>query len=178
MSSCQRARMSAWGLAILGPLPAARHAHATTRPVARLGRLWGVLALHSMIARLGGYRLSLHSGSEKFRVYPALKWATDGNFRIKTSGTSWLTALDVIAERDNVLHRSIVALAWSTLAVNRREYMVGIKKDTTTNQAMHVCYGTAIQEYREAIYGVLWDARERYYELLQEKFSKHLRALQ
>ena len=53
---------------------------------------------HHAVAQLhGGYKISMHTGSDKFSVYPQLVEATAGRIHLKTSGTSWLTALTVIA---------------------------------------------------------------------------------
>ena len=53
---------------------------------------------HQAIAELlGPYKLSLHSGSDKLSIYPALARATGGRFHVKTAGTSYLEALRVVA---------------------------------------------------------------------------------
>ena len=59
------------------------------------------VALHAAIARtLGEYRLSIHSGSDKFSVYAAIVEGTGGRFHLKTSGTSYLIALRTVAWTD------------------------------------------------------------------------------
>src|SRR5690606_34105975 len=56
-----------------------------------LAELTRTLAGHAGIARaLGPYKLSLHSGSDKFSVYPAIAEATGGLVHLKTAGTSYL----------------------------------------------------------------------------------------
>jgi hypothetical protein len=53
---------------------------------------------HARVARaLGPYKLSLHSGSDKFSVYPLIAEATGGLVHLKTAGTSYLEALRVAA---------------------------------------------------------------------------------
>ena len=48
---------------------------------------------HAALAeQLGPYKLSLHSGSDKLSMYPALARATEGRFHVKTAGTSYLVA--------------------------------------------------------------------------------------
>ena len=55
------------------------------------------LNVHAEIARaLGPYKLSLHSGSDKFSVYPLFARATRGLLHLKTAGTSYLEALRVL----------------------------------------------------------------------------------
>lgn len=63
---------------------------------------------HQAIAELlGPYKLSLHSGSDKLAIYPALARATGGRFHVKTAGTSYLEALRVVAHHDASLFRRI-----------------------------------------------------------------------
>ena len=47
--------------------------------------------------RLGPYKLSVHSGSDKFSAYPAIAEATGGVLHLKTAGTSYLEALRAVA---------------------------------------------------------------------------------
>ena len=67
---------------------------------------------HAAIADLlGPYKLSLHSGSDKLSMYPALARATKGRFHVKTAGTSYLEALRVVARHESSLFRRIVTFA-------------------------------------------------------------------
>ena len=54
--------------------------------------------IHAGLARaLGPYKLSLHSGSDKYSTYPLIAEATGGVVHLKTAGTSWAESLRVIA---------------------------------------------------------------------------------
>jgi hypothetical protein len=67
---------------------------------------------HAAIAgMLGPYKLSLHSGSDKLSMYPALARATGGKYHVKTAGTSYLEALRVVARHDTGLFRRIIDFA-------------------------------------------------------------------
>lgn len=56
---------------------------------------------HLAIAdRFGGYKLSVHSGSDKFSVYEVVGSLNLGAVHVKTAGTSYLEALRTIAECD------------------------------------------------------------------------------
>ncbi|MEK6234774.1 MAG: tagaturonate epimerase family protein, partial [Planctomycetales bacterium] len=67
------------------------------------------LEQHAAVANsLGPYKLSLHSGSDKLSMYPALARATQGRFHVKTAGTSYLEALRAPAECDASLFREII----------------------------------------------------------------------
>jgi tagaturonate epimerase len=77
-----------------------------------LERFQQAMTDHAMIAReMGPYKVSLHSGSDKLSLYPILARATNGCFHVKTSGTSFLEALRVVARYDESLFRRIIDLA-------------------------------------------------------------------
>ncbi len=80
---------------------------------------------HAAIAELlGPYKLSLHSGSDKLSIYPALARATGGRFHVKTAGTSYLEALRVVARHDASLFRRIVDFARSRYEKDKATYHV------------------------------------------------------
>ena len=80
---------------------------------------------HAAIAELlGPYKLSLHSGSDKLSMYPALARATKGKFHVKTAGTSYLEALRVVALRDEQLFRRIIDFARGHYEKDKATYHV------------------------------------------------------
>ena len=80
---------------------------------------------HFAIARhFGPYKLSLHSGSDKVSMYPALSRATEGCFHVKTAGTSYLEALRVVARHEEALFRHIIAFARSRYETDKATYHV------------------------------------------------------
>ncbi|HID24069.1 MAG TPA: hypothetical protein EYP14_16940 [Planctomycetaceae bacterium] len=80
---------------------------------------------HAALAEmLGPYKLSLHSGSDKLSMYPALARATEGRFHVKTAGTSYLEALRVVARHDESLFRRIVRFAREHYERDRATYHV------------------------------------------------------
>jgi hypothetical protein len=80
---------------------------------------------HAAIAKqLGPYKLSLHSGSDKLSIYPALARATKGCFHVKTAGTSYLEALRVVAQVDPGLFREVITLSRSRYDTDRATYHV------------------------------------------------------
>ena len=87
---------------------------------------------HAAIAqKLGPYKLSLHSGSDKLSMYAALARATQGQFHVKTAGTSYLEALRVIARHDVDLFREIIRFARDRYDIDRATYHV-----SATNQSV------------------------------------------
>jgi len=90
------------------------------------------LADHAAIAeRLGPYKLSLHSGSDKLSIYPAFARLTSGRFHVKTAGTSYLEALRVACRHAPALFRTIVEFARSRYDADRATYHVSATLDGT-----------------------------------------------
>lgn len=86
---------------------------------------------HAAIAlRLGPYKLSLHSGSDKLSMYAALARASQGRFHVKTAGTSYLEALRVVAIHDTALFRRLCEFARSRYETDRATYHVHATLDT------------------------------------------------
>ncbi|HLV98653.1 MAG TPA: tagaturonate epimerase family protein [Ktedonobacterales bacterium] len=82
-------------------------------------------ALHAAIARtLGPYKLSLHSGSDKFSIYEIAARETQGLVHLKTAGTSYLEALRTVAQVQPDLLRDIYAFALERYETDRASYHV------------------------------------------------------
>ncbi|MCC7358547.1 MAG: hypothetical protein IT317_03670 [Anaerolineales bacterium] len=82
-------------------------------------------ARHAAIARqLGPYKLSLHSGSDKFSIYATAARLTQGLVHLKTAGTSYLEALRTVAALDPALFREVYAFAREHYAGDRASYHV------------------------------------------------------
>jgi tagaturonate epimerase len=148
--------------------------------------------IHAEIARaLGPYKLSLHSGSDKFSTYPLIAEATKGLVHLKTAGTSWAEALRVIANNDPDLMREVLALALDSFEVNRKSYHLScdptrIPSDPTdeevaqlmdrvdSRQVLHVGYGAILEEFGPRLYQVWNDNEEEHYRIIADHFVKHL----
>ena len=88
---------------------------------------------HAAIAeRLGPYKLSLHSGSDKISMYSSLARATKGRFHVKTAGTSYLEALRVVARHDDSLFRQIVRFARQRYNTDKATYHVSATLDSVS----------------------------------------------
>jgi hypothetical protein len=83
------------------------------------------LAKHAAIARaLGPYKLSIHSGSDKFSVYPVFAHRAEDLVHLKTAGTSYLEAARAVAGVDPEFFRQILALALARFPEDRATYHV------------------------------------------------------
>jgi tagaturonate epimerase len=148
--------------------------------------------IHAEIARaLGPYKLSLHSGSDKYSTYPLIAEATKGVVHLKTAGTSWAEALRVIAHNDPDLMREVLALALDSFEANRKSYHLScdptrIPSDPTddevaqlmdrvdSRQVLHVGYGAILEEFGTRMYQVWNDNEEEHYRIIADHFVKHL----
>lgn len=156
-------------------------------------------AVHASLAEHFGYKLSIHSGSDKFSVFPIIgKYARATGYHVKTAGTNWLEAVRVIAHVDPDLYRKLHEKALETLDAARKYYNVSMDLakvpdlDTLQDQELpslldqddarqllHITYGFMLRdaELREAIYQVLQVHEDRYEQFLVRHIKRHLEAL-
>ncbi|MDA1048872.1 MAG: tagaturonate epimerase family protein [Planctomycetota bacterium] len=107
---------------------------------------------HAAIAEmLGPYKLSLHSGSDKVSMYPALARATKGRFHVKTAGTSYLEALRVVARHDEPLFRRLIDFGRSRYDTDKATYHV-----SATNDAVAPASDIAAAAGLERVYLERW----------------------
>jgi hypothetical protein len=86
------------------------------------------IGVHAAIARaLGPYKLSLHSGSDKFSIYGVAARQTRGLVHLNTAGTSYLEALRTIAALDPALFSEIYAFARERYDEDRASYHVSAR---------------------------------------------------
>jgi hypothetical protein len=154
--------------------------------------------LHAAVSRIfGGYKLSLHSGSDKFSVYPAAAKHTRGRMHLKTAGTSYLEALRVIARHAPALFRQVFTLSLARYETDRASYHVsarperiptldtlfdvalpGLLDHFDARQVLHVAFGTVLAEHGAELHGVLERHEEAYADGLTEHLGRHVRAME
>lgn len=159
------------------------------------------VALHAAIARsCGPYKLSLHSGSDKFSIYDMCVEETRGLTHLKTAGTSYLEALRTLGELDPPLLREIYAFARQHYEVDRASYHVSALLDRAPNPAapdydsailldqfdareiLHVTFGSVLTAqsaegsflFRDHVLGLLQSHPEAYAAMLVRHFVRHL----
>lgn len=160
--------------------------------------------LHVKIAGHFGYKISVHSGSDKFSIFPIVGKRTNGRYHIKTAGTSWLEAVRVIAARNTGLFRRMYRFALENLDEAKKYYLIFTKKSMVpdekliedselpkllsieeSRQAMHVTYGLLLTArnadgssmFREEFFKTLYDNEELYYDYLNTHIGRHLKYL-
>lgn len=155
------------------------------------------LRAHVAIARsTGPYRISLHSGSDKWSIYPILAQETTGFWHVKTAGTSYLIALEVLARFCPTLFREILLLARACFSVDRQSYHIstisqefpdfqslrdddlpGLFQVFSVRQMLHVTFGSVLQKYGEDIKRELLRYEQEYHKALAQHLGRHLHAL-
>lgn len=163
-----------------------------------VGRFRVEFATHAQIAEKFGYRISVHSGSDKFSIFPYVGQLTGGRFHLKTSGTSWVEAVRVIAECNPALFRRMAHYSCGKYQEARAFYHVTgrvenvpdvdavadadlpyLLDEIDTRQVMHITYGFLLQEkdtngryvFRDEIYRTL----RRHKKELDSTISRHIR---
>ncbi len=128
-------------------------------------------AVHVDIADAFGYRLSIHSGSDKFSVFPVIGRLTGGRFHVKTAGTNWLEAMSVVARKNPPLYRSMHSYSLEHFSEARAYYHVSTDLDAIApldsvkddelpgyldrddpRQLIHITYGLLLQAKEEGRY--------------------------
>ncbi|HKF16011.1 MAG TPA: tagaturonate epimerase family protein [Candidatus Dormibacteraeota bacterium] len=155
-------------------------------------------AVHAGIARrLGPYKLSLHSGSDKLSIYAAFRRATGALAHVKTAGTSYLEALRTLARTEPGLFREIYEGARRRYGEDRATYMVSARIEATPDsarvadaelpallddfhvrQVLHVTFGSAVDRFGERLHVTLNRDLPAYEHNLERHFVRHLHALE
>ncbi len=156
---------------------------------------------HLAIAEaLGPYKISIHSGSDKFGVYRVIGELNRGGVHVKTAGTSYLEALRTIAASEPVLFREILDFSRSLYENERRTYHVSAQLDRVpasasmsdddlaalfddedARQVLHVTFGRVLTEktpsgaylFKDRVLTALATHEAAHFENLVTHFRRH-----
>lgn len=157
---------------------------------------------HAAIAKAnGGYKLSIHSGSDKFSVYPIIGRHAGDYVHLKTAGTSFLEALRIPARHAPDFFRRIVGFAFDRFDEDRKTYHVttdldvipapeGVSDDALEDtyleeengrQLLHITYGSILSavgpdgpQFRDRLFELLNRYEEEHYDVLETHFLDHI----
>lgn len=157
---------------------------------------------HLQISKyFGNYKISLHSGSDKFSIYKVIGEINDGCIHVKTAGTSYLEALKVAAIKQTKLFREIFDYSLSLYETEKKSYHVSadIAKLKNSNeysneellelfnnddfrQILHVTFGRVLTDkssdgdfiFKQRLIDCLKQNEETHYEVIINHFKKHL----
>jgi len=156
------------------------------------------LARHAAVQRyFGSYKLSLHSGSDKFSIYAQAAAATAGRVHLKTAGTSYLEALRVLALVAPALFRQVMQFSLDRYTTDRQSYHVSAEAgrvpplDTLADadlaslldqfdarQVLHVAFGSVLARFGGEIKATLIANEDLYAVTLRRHFDRHLAPFQ
>jgi tagaturonate epimerase len=149
----------------------------------------------------GSYKISLHSGSDKFGVYKSIGSLKRGYTHVKTAGTSYLEAIKVVAFAEPDEFRKILNFSRIEYEKEKESYHVSAdiknvhSSDQYTNeelldlfnqddarQVLHVTFGKVLitqdengkSLFKEKIYDCLKKNEEVHYNYLIHHFKNHL----
>jgi hypothetical protein len=109
--------------------------------------------------------VSIHSGSDKFSVYPPIGAHTGLRVHLKTADTSWLEAVRVIVWTNPRLFRSMLARAFACFPEASKLY--------------HITYGGLLHdpEVRGEFFSTLADNEVRHYAAVERHIGRHIQLL-
>ncbi len=157
---------------------------------------------HVLIAeKLGPYKISIHSGSDKFDIYNVIGSIGFGKVHVKTAGTSWLEALRTVAAADPVLFGEILDCSRENYNNDRKSYhvtadisrtksakeynkaeLIDLLSDDNARQILHVTFGTVLSKkdaagnylFKERILQCLKDHEDVHYQFIVKHFKRHI----
>ncbi|HAB15453.1 MAG TPA: hypothetical protein DCE44_03275 [Verrucomicrobiales bacterium] len=171
-----------------------------------LQRFEAELKVHVAIAKFAGpYKISIHSGSDKFSVYPVIGRVCRDLLHVKTAGTSYLEALRVVARVNPSLFAEIVSYCRDRFETDRASYHISTTTEQIAalppysgtqqeamyldevagRQLLHVTFGSVLtlgadrkgRRFKDAILEELQTNQAHHAELLEKHFVKHLSRL-
>jgi hypothetical protein len=161
---------------------------------------------HVAIAQFcGPYKISVHSGSDKFSAYPIIGRVCGELLHVKTAGTSYLEALRVVARTAPKLFAEIAAYCRGRFDTDRKSYHISTTTrqidalpvftnpenealyldEVVGRQLLHVTFGSVLtagvdsqgRRFKEGVLEQLERHADLHHEILEKHFTKHLSLL-
>lgn len=171
-----------------------------------LARFEETLKVHVAISKFAGpYKLSIHSGSDKFSAYPVIGRVCGELLHVKTAGTSYLEALRVVARTWPGLFAEIAGYCRGRFDTDRASYHISTNgaqvaalpaftgavdearylDEVTGRQLLHVTFGSVLtagvdsrgRPFKAGILEALHAQADLHAELLERHFDRHLSLL-
>jgi hypothetical protein len=153
------------------------------------------LAKHmTILHQFNRYKISVHTGSDKFSIYDVINDQAQGYAHVKTAGTSYLEALRVIARQNPKLFRKMLDLAHQSFQKERKTYFLDCQPDKVptseqltddqlpdlleqfdSRQLLHVTFGSILDVYGKELSTFIANHEEGYMAGLERHFARHLR---
>jgi hypothetical protein len=171
------------------------------------GRFEQQLSEHVAVAKFcGPYKISVHSGSDKFSIYPIIGRICGDLLHLKTAGTSYLEAVRVVARTAPELFAEICAFCCGRFDADRKSYHISTTQaeidalrpfsrgaadealyldERVGRQLLHVTFGSVLTQgvdakgrrFKQGILDALEKNPDLHLEFLKKHFDKHLSGL-
>ena len=165
------------------------------------------LTEHVAVAKYcGPYKVSIHSGSDKFSIYPIIGRVCGDLLHLKTAGTSYLEALRVVARANPAVFTEICAYCRGRFDTDRKSYHISTTQaeidalipfsagsagealyldERVGRQLLHVTFGSTLTQgvdaqgrrFKESILEALEKNPALHLEFLEKHFDRHLSGL-
>lgn len=164
------------------------------------------LRQHVAIARYcGPYKISVHSGSDKFAAYPAVGRVCGDLVHVKTAGTSYLEALRVLARTAPAVFAAVGEYSRGRFAADRQSYHISTTEaevaglapyrgaaeevawldERVGRQLLHVTFGSVLtagvdaagRRFKDHLLEALGRHADLHREFLALHLGRHLRLL-
>lgn len=164
------------------------------------------LRAHVGVAKaFGPYKISIHSGSDKFSIYPIIGRVCGDLLHVKTAGTSYLEALRVVARQDPNLFGQILEYCGTRFSEDKATYHISVQDsdipallgtpvadrekvfldENHGRQVLHVTFGSVLtrgttasgESFKTAINALLDKEQDLHAEFLEKHLGKHLDTL-
>ncbi len=164
------------------------------------------LRQHFAIAKYcGPYKISIHSGSDKFSIYPIVGRVCGSLLHVKTAGTSYLEALRVVARQAPALFLEIAEYGLGRFETDRASYHVSARltdvpkpaplsvqerekvflDQNAGRQVLHVTFGSVLtmgkaangRSFKEGILETLRQNEALHKEVLAAHLGRHVTLL-
>ncbi|GIK71859.1 MAG: hypothetical protein BroJett021_08470 [Chloroflexota bacterium] len=151
------------------------------------------LAQHVAVLRhFDRYKLSIHTGSDKFSIYPIIARHAGARVHVKTAGTSYLEALRIAALRDPALFRQILETGRTHYEHDKKTYYLDCRPENVppaaalndadlpalldqfdARQLLHVTFGSILTMHGSALRSLLQAHPDDYCNALRQHFARH-----
>ena len=148
----------------------------------------------AILHHFDSYKISIHTGSDKFSIYGIIHEYAQGYVHVKTAGTSYLEALRVIARQYPPLFRKMLDLAHKNFQKDRKTYFLDCQPQKVppsdqladgqlpdlleqfdSRQLLHVTFGSILDEYGQYLAEFIAAHEAAYRAGLETHFARHLR---
>ena len=163
--------------------------------------------MYQIVSLVRPYKVSVHSGSDKFAIYPILGRVCGDLLHVKTAGTSYLEGLRAVCRSDPKLFAEIARYSLSRFTEDKVSYHISVTDadvaalrvrddaawlertfldEDKGRQILHVTFGSVLtrgqtltgRSFKAAILETLRAHEDLHRELVERHLRRHVRELE